>query len=159
MKTNSRTRKHALFDRLARLGFTSGESAALRRIEMTLHRWAERECGDGSNWAIERDEITGKPFNIWHGNGARRQYAIADREAGALRRLAAIVAARNVRTYGSASVPDAFGSLSPSYVFSYHQTDCRGCMVYLVTRDQLTDSTGFVAQIDQCYSRGLAVCA
>ena len=148
MKTNSRTRKHALFDRLARLGFTSGESAALRRIEMTLHRWAERECGDGSNWAIERDEITGKPFNIWHGNGARRQYAIADREAGALRRLSAIVAARNERN------PESNG-----HVFPYHQCDCRGCMLYLVTREQLTDSTGFVAQIDQCYSRGMAVCA
>ena len=151
---NPHKRKHALFDRLSRLGFNSGEAAALRRIEMTLQRWAERECGDGSNWAIERDEITGKPHNVWHGDGARRQYAIADREAGALRRLAAIIDARNVRTYGSANVPDAFGSLSPSYVFSYHQTDPRGCMLYLITREQLGPES-----IDSVYSRGMAVCA
>jgi len=148
MKTNSHKRKHALFDRLARLGFTSGEAAALRRIEMTLHRWAERECGDGSNWAIERDEITGKPHNVWHGDGARRQYAIADREAGALRRLDAIVAARNVRNPGT-----------PNHVIAYHQGDCRGCMVYLVSIAQLTDETGFIAPVEQYYTQGLAVCA
>lgn len=159
MKTNSRTRKHALFDRLARLGFTSGESAALRRIEMTLHRWAEHECSG----EIQRDETTGKPHSAkaWMGvhGWVESKWPVADREAGALRRLAVIVDARNMRTYGSANVPDAFGALAPSYVFAYHQTDCRGCMLYLVTRDQLTDSTGLVAQIDQCYSRGLAVCA
>ena len=146
---NSHKRKHALFDRLARLGFTSGEAAALRRIEMTLHRWAERECGDGSNWAIERDEITGKPFNVWHGDGRTRcRYAIADREAGALRRLAAIIDARNVRNPGT-----------QNHVIAYHQGDCRGCMVYLVTISQLTDETGFIAPVEQYYTQGLAVCA
>ena len=148
---NSHKRKHALFDRLARLGFTSGESAALRRIEMTLHRWAEHEC----NGNIQRDEITGKPFNVWHGDRRSRcRYAIADREAGALRRLAAIIDARNARTYGSANVPDAFGALAPSYVFAYHQTDPRGCMLYLITREQLGPEA-----IDSVYNRGMAVCA
>jgi hypothetical protein len=146
-KTNAHKRKHALFDRLARLGFTSGESATLRRVEMTLHRWAERECGDGSNWSIERDDTTGKPFNVWHGGGARRQYAIADREAGALRRLSAIVAERNERNPGT-----------PNHVLAYHQRDCRGCMVYLVSIAQLTDETGFIAPVEQYYQNGLAVC-
>lgn len=148
MKMNAHKRKHALFDRLEHLGFTSGESATLRRIEMTLHRWAERECGDGSNWSIQRDDATGKPFNVWHGSSARRKYAIADRESGALRRLSAIVAARNERNPGT-----------PNHVIAYHQQDCRGCMVYLVSIAQLTDETGFIAPVEQYYTQGLAVCA
>lgn len=36
---------------LMALGFTADEAAALRRISMTLHRWAEHEC----NGNIERD--------------------------------------------------------------------------------------------------------
>jgi hypothetical protein len=153
---NAHKRKHALFDRLARLGFTFGESATLRRIEMTLHRWAERECGDGSDWAIERDDATGKPFNVWHGDGARRKYAIADREAGAMRRLWKIISDRNTRNWIGTGV--AMGA-SPNHVIAYHQGDCRGCMLYLVTIAQLTDETGFIAPVEQYYTQGLAVCA
>ena len=120
---------------------------------MTLQRWAERECGDGSNWAIERDETTGKPFNVFHGEGKRSRYAIADREAGALRRLSAIVKARNLRE----SPSEFMQANAQDWVFPYHQGDCRGCMVYLVTRAQLGDKTP--DQLDQYYNRGLAVCA
>ena len=46
--------------RLERRGIiaTIEQAATLRRAEMTLHRWAELECGDGNDyasWAIERD--------------------------------------------------------------------------------------------------------
>jgi hypothetical protein len=143
--------KFELFARLQELGFTYDEAAALRRIEMTLQRWAERECGDGSDWVIERDEVTGKPFNVYHGEGRARRYAIPDREAGALRRLKVIVDSRNSRNRLVA--PD-------NYVTAYHQGDCRGCMLYLLTREQLTDrQTGELLPIDQYYNRGLAVCA
>lgn len=120
--------KFELFARLQGLGFTYEEAAQLRRIEMTLQRWGERECGDGSDWAIERDEATGKPFNTYHGQtfGDRvKRYPIADREAGALRRLAAIVKARNDRM------------ISDDCIVFYHQTDPRGCALYLVKSKDL----------------------
>lgn len=49
---------------------TIAHANTLRRAEMALARWAEAECGDGSNWHIERDEITGKPYSHYHGEGA-----------------------------------------------------------------------------------------
>ncbi len=137
---STQKRKFELFARLQALGFTYDEAASLRRIEMTLQRWGERECGDGSDWAIERDETTGKPFNVYHGQGKARRYPVADREAGALRRLSAIVKVRNLRESANES--------ADNYVIEYHQGDCRGCNVYLLTRAQLTpnqDSNQIVA--------------
>ena len=87
---NTQKAKIELFARLARLGFSYDECAALTRCEMALTRWRERECGDGSNWAIERDEATGKPFDVYHGEGKSHRYPIADREAGALKRAQAM---------------------------------------------------------------------
>jgi hypothetical protein len=128
-----------LFGRLQELGFTYNEAVSLRRIEMTLQRWGEKECGDGSNWAIERDETTGKPFNVWHGEGKPSRHPIADREAGALRRLEGIVINRNTR--------------NENQVAYYHQSDPRGCALYLIKGEDITKP------IDQIYYRGLAVCA
>jgi len=147
--------KFELFSRLQSLGFTYDEAAQLRRIEMTLQRWGELECGDGNeygSWAIERDEATEKPYMVRHhyrhgqGKDSVTRYAVADREAGALRRLAKIVLARNSR--GNAG----------NWVYYYHQGDCRGCNLYLLTREQLTQD-GALLPIDQYYTRGLAVCA
>ena len=53
-------RMSQLFDGLSRAGFSYSEAQALRRIEMTLHRWAEHEC----NGEIERDETTGKAYAV-----------------------------------------------------------------------------------------------
>lgn len=146
--------KFELFQRLQNLGFTFEESQQLRRIEMTLSRWAEREAGDGTNWAIERDETSGRPFMVYHGEGKARRYPIADREAGALRRLGLIVDARNGReALKHMQAGGHLGDKTPGFVLPYHQTDCRGCMVYLVTRAQLGDD-----KIDSVYNRGLAVC-
>jgi len=163
--------KFELFARLARLGFTYDESAALRRIEMTLQRWAEAECGNGNDygsWAIERDEASGKPYMVHHhythgrGKNCTTRRPIADREAGALRRLAAIVQVRNFRVSPPVHVPrDPHGAVIQSNpatkgqeIVPYHQTDPRGCALYLLTREQLgTD------EISGVYTRGLAVCA
>ena len=144
---STQKRKFELFARLQALGFTYGEAVALRRIEMTLQRWGERECGDGSDWAIERDETTGKPYNVYHGEGKSRRYPVADREAGAIKRLNAIIAARNARV---ALVPDC-----DEFLTGYHQGDCRGCMLYLVR----TADVPCGSSIDSHYNRGLAVCA
>ncbi len=151
---STQKRKFELFARLQELGFTYDEAYSLRRIEMTLTRWAERECGDGSNWAIERDEVTGKPFNVYHGEGKARRYPIADREAGALKRAAAICAARNARAYPDATPGSAMTTHGLNAVVPYHQTDCRGCALYIITRAQLAGD-----KIDSVYTRGLAVCA
>lgn len=162
--------KFELFARLQRLGFTYEESAALRRIEMTLQRWAEAECGDGNDhgsWAIERDEATGKPYRVHHhylhgrGKDYTTRHAIADREVGALRRLVAIVAARNAReTTHEKTLPierqdkTYNQALAACTVVAYHQTDPRGCALYLLTREQIGAD-----DISSIYTRGLAVCA
>ncbi len=155
--------KFELYSKLQELGFTFDEAVQLRRIEMTLQRWAEQECGDSNDRysvSIEREEIginAGKPYRVvsYHDDNKVRKYRIADREAGALRRLNAIVEARNSRraAWLVENGISNFGDKSPDFVIPYHQTDCRGCMVYLVRRDQLGD-----AKIDQVYNRGLAVC-
>ena len=152
---STQKRKFELFARLQKLGFTYDEAASLRRIEMTLQRWAERECGDGSNWAIERDEVTGKPFNVYHGEGKARRYAIADREAGALRRAGAILDARNAREFAPGSRIGDMAQTMPDFVNLYHQSDPRGCALYLVRAGDVPAGEN----IDAYYTRGLAVCA
>lgn len=112
------------FDNMARYGIGYEDAAKLRRIEMTLQKWAELECGDSNeyaSWAIERDDETDKPYMVRHiharhGHGNDYQMIrtrVADREAGALRRLARIMAAY------------------PELV-TYHQTDPRGCALYVL---------------------------
>ncbi len=150
---STQKQKFELFARLQALGFTYEEAVSLRRIEMTLQRWAEAECGDSNDYcstAIERDEDSGKPFRVVMRHDQKpseaRRYAIADREAGALKRLRAIVAARDARYR-------ALGGDGQNDLIPYHQTDPRGCMVYLVKRSDLGASP-----IDQVYNRGIAVC-
>lgn len=108
------------------------DARALRRAELTLQRWGEGECGDSGpsySWAIERDEDTGKPFRVvYPHDGKPRRYPIADREAGALRRIDAICKRLGLHFY--------------------HQTDPRGCALY-VASEPLTDSA---------YTNGVACC-
>lgn len=168
-------RKFNLYRRLQDLGFTYEEACALRRIEMTLSRWSEMECGDESGRAIERDETTGKPYITYDigQNGKRGRYAIADREAGALKRLKAIVDARNAR-----ATPVFGAELETAFkVYAYHQTDPRGCALYLISGHDLPNSTDedmrrhsgewplkseetrLQWKLSVYYTRGLAVCA
>jgi len=124
-----------LWNRLQRIAptITRDDAATLRRAEKTLQRWGELECGnsnDHASWAIERDETTGKPFEVvnnYRMNSVRR-FPIADREAGALRRVAKVCKAHGLSFY--------------------HQGDCRGCMLY-VADEPLTDTN---------YTRGVACC-
>lgn len=130
--------KYEMIRRLESLGFTWEEAQKLRRIEMTLHRWSELECGDGNDyasWSIERDDTTGKPFFVTypHNDTKSRRRAIPDREAGAQRRLAQIMAAH------------------PELV-AYEQGDCRGCALYICRKADIgTDD------INSVYTRGLAI--
>lgn len=130
---------HYMLARLERLGITSDDALALRRISMTLHRWHELECGTGDG-CIERDETTGVPY--WYnansrylGANDRRAYRrIPDRERGALKRLAAIMA--HYPTLG------------------YHvQTDPRGCALYILRPGDVPEGKSPHGY----YSRGVAV--
>jgi hypothetical protein len=92
--------------RLQGLGISLDDALSLRRISMTLHRWHELECGDGNDyasWCITRGtkangefihDENGKPYleRHIHSENKARYEAIADRERGAKKRLAAILA-------------------------------------------------------------------
>ena len=138
--TKTETMRRARLDAyLLTLGFTDAEVASLRRINSTLQRWYELECGDG-NGMIERDETTGKPYWI---NYTRRtndaRMPVADREAGALRRLAGIIKARNARTDAPVS--------------TYIQTDPRGAALYILRPGDISAGD----KVEACYTRGVCV--
>lgn len=107
------------------------QAETLRRAELALHRWAEGECGDGNDyasWCLERDEETGKTYRVTYPHrGSSYRTRVPDRETGALRRAAAVCAALGI-TY-------------------HHQTDPRGCALYV--GPNLTDSD---------YTRGVPCC-
>jgi hypothetical protein len=130
-------RKYRMFARLARYGISESDAITLRRIQMTLTAWGAAECGtDGG--AIERDEKTGKPYLTWgtgEPDGKRGRRRIADREGGALKRLAKIMA--------------AYPHLVP-----YYQTDPRGCSLYIVQRTDIREGE----KLESIYTRGVAVC-
>ena len=128
------------FDARPEDGFPVVRHAYCPAFEKTLHRWAEQKCGDSNDWAswsIERDETTGKPFRVTHPHkaGKARRESIPDRENGALRRLASIT----VRYPG---------------IYGYHQTDPRGCALYLLRASDIRPGE----KLDSIYSRGLPVC-
>lgn len=88
----------------------------LRRAQLTLHRWAELECGDSNNYAsfgLERDEETGIPYRTIYSHTSNKvqRYRVPDREKGALARVAALCKARGLHYY--------------------HQGDPRGCALYI----------------------------
>ena len=123
------------------LGISYDDAVALRRISMTLRRWHELECGDGNDrasWCVERDEQTGKPFKtVWYHKRLDPKpfkYPIPDRERGALKRLAKIMA--------------RYPHLS-----TYVQTDPRGCALYLLRPNDVPAG----ADPSCYYSRGIPV--
>lgn len=129
------------YDRLLNAGVSYDDAVSLRRISMTLHRWHELECGDSNDhasWCVVRGKKTGKAFEYddvgkpylerhAHTSNTPTYTLIADRERGALKRLAAIMA--------------NYPKLS-----AYVQTDPRGCALYI--GEALNDSN---------YNQGIAV--
>ena len=142
-------------------GTARTDAESLRRISMTLHRWHELECGDSNSygsWAIVRGRMRtfvleegkavrqfehdddGKPYLERHhyrhgvGKDSVTHTPIDDREAGALKRLKAIMA--------------RYPSLS-----YYVQTDPRGCALYILKPGDVPEG----ADASSYYSRGLAV--
>jgi hypothetical protein len=129
------------YDRLLNAGISFEHAQELRRISMTLHRWHELECGDGNDyasWCVSRGRKTGKVFEYddngkpylerhAHTENKPSYTLIADRERGALKRLAAIMA----------NYPK---------LAAYVQGDPRGCALYV--GEGLTDTN---------YSNGIAI--
>lgn len=133
-----------MLSRLERAGIKRNDAYALRRIAMTLHRWHELECGDSNNygsWAIERDEVTEKPYMVTHhyrhgqGKDSVSRYVIPDREKGARKRLAKLM------------------ERYPEFV-PYIQGDPRGAALYIIPKASLRDND----DLECCYSsRGIAI--
>jgi hypothetical protein len=140
MRTTKAERIRQFYAQASRLGITSTDADALRRIEMTLQRWAELECGTDAGH-IERDEKTGKPVFVnararyVDPNDPRARSVVPNREAGALRRLAAIL------------------SRYPG-LLAYHQEDPRGCALYVLAKSDIREGES----LDCVYSRGWGVC-
>ena len=137
--------EHTLFE----LGFTREEAEALRRIALTLHRWHERECGD-EHGCIERDESTGQTF--WLHAMTGRRWRIPDRETGAVKRLNAIIAARNARIRVAHAIGDVLGPATSNLSY-YIQGDPRGAPLYLLRPGDVADGQ----DVHSAYYRGLCV--
>ena len=147
-------RQHTQQQTLETLGFTATESQTLRRISMTLSRWAENEC----EGLIERDENrNNRPFWSNPGTGQHFVAPVADKERGATTRLKTIVSTRNQRVITSTIEPTTLqGCLNQVLDVSlsyYVQGDPRGAMVYILRPGDVPDG----ADVDSYYSRGVCV--
>ena len=138
---------HFVLSRLFELGIPYDDAQKLRRISMTLRRWFELECGDSDNyksWSIERDEATDRPFMVIHPHNAPNwpkimRNPVADREKGARKRLAAIMA-RYPKLY------------------AYIQTDPRGVALYIINMPTGCKASHRAQWADEnCSTRGVAV--
>ena len=133
---------YRMLNDLQRLGFSYEQARQLRRISLTLRRWFELECGTenaaGSSISIERDGV-GTPFQriqyMGPGGWVDHKSPVADREAGARRRLAAIMAPFKRR------------------LVAYVQGDCRGASLYILRKSQVAKGE----TLDSIYNRGIAV--
>lgn len=123
--------RNTCIEQLTSLGIQYADACELRRISMTLHRWHEMECGT-DNGCVERDEATGKAY--WLNSHNMRRSPIADRETGALKRLAGIIT--------------RYPTLQ-----SYVQGDPRGASLYILRPGDVPAG----ADVDSYYSRGIAV--
>lgn len=136
---------HIMLSKLESLGISPSDAAALRRISMTLHRWHELECGLDSSCIVRgvwnKGTATfdysdnGLPHLEFSGGSGRARYLrIADREAGALKRLKAIMSRYPTLSY-------------------YVQGDPRGCALYILRPGDVPEGK----DADAYYSRGVAV--
>lgn len=126
------------------LGFTNDEAESLRRISNRLRHWFERECGiDGG--CIERDETTNKPY--WLSSYTMKRHPIADLEAGAMKRLKAVIDARNMRQVREADN-------DPNFILSsYIQGDPRGAALYILRPGDVPEGK----DVNSYYTRGICV--
>lgn len=124
-------RKTNNLDQIISTGVRYDDACALRRISMTLHTWSEHEC----NGAIQREGDDGEGAPFWYNTNSGRKICRApDRERGALKRLANIIA--------------RYPTLQ-----SYVQGDPRGCALHILRPGDVP--TG--ADAGAYYSRGIPI--
>jgi len=120
--------QHAVFTRTG-ISLDFDDANTLRRAERTLQRWAELACGN-ERGCIERDETSGIPqWRYADDIGKYYGYRIADKEAGALRRIAEVCERTGLHYF--------------------HQTDPRGCALY-VSNQPLPDNNYSSAGVACC---------
>ena len=101
---------------IQKLGLSAYRWNQLRRAEMALHSWAEKEC----NGEIQREDESGRPrlyYRSRYGVFTERGGFIVDSEAHYLKE-----AKRHAKAAG---------------LKIYHQGDCRGCSLYLYKQSDL----------------------
>lgn len=124
-----------MIERLKSSGITEKDAFALRRIAMTLHRWHELECGVDGGWYIEREtEDEDSPPHMKNGDTGKDYGRVADREAGALKRLKSIM--------------DRYPGKS-----AYVQGDPRGASLYILNPGDVPEGQ----DVNGYYSQGIAV--
>lgn len=153
MTRNERERLTRQENTLMELGFTREESDSLRRISNTLQRWYGLECGT-ENGVLARDEATNKPYWTAEVGNIRTGFRtikrpIADRETGALRRLAKIM--RDVN--GRRTEKPSFVENLRDDLTTYIQTDPRGAALYILRPGDIP--AGY--SVESCYTRGVCV--
>lgn len=135
---------------LQSLGFSADEADKLRHISLTLRRWHEMECGT-DNGCIERDQNTGRPY--WLNANTMQRVPMADRKAGAIKRLSAIINRRNA--YGDVE-NHANGSCTITArkpVSYYIQTDPRGAALYILRKGDIQRGEC----VESFYTNGICV--
>jgi len=153
-------RRQHLTRTLQALGFTEQEVESLRRISNTLQRWHELECGAGEGQvtrSVEREnpDGTGRPFlRVQYPTRTGyvdRRTPIADREAGAKKRLAAILSRVNESRY----VGDTASIHAPNCddLQAFIQTDPRGAALYIIRPGDVPAG----ADVSAYYTRGICV--
>jgi hypothetical protein len=133
---------------LNKAGIAINDAIALRRISMTLHRWHELECGNDNGFAsycvtrgrkengsFEYDD-NGAPYIESHPYSSNKaSYTrIPDRERGALKRLAKIMA--------------GYPTMQ-----AYVQGDPRGASLYIIRDGDVPEGQ----DVGSYYNRGIAV--
>ena len=132
MNRNQTERYGRIVIELTKHGMNLRDVDTLIRAERTLSRIGTDYC----NGTLQRDESDGKVYRHY-GNGTFGPFwpvKVADREAGALKRIDKICKAASV-TY-------------------YHQGDPRGCSLYIIRPGDIRDGQ----KIDCCYSNGVSIC-
>lgn len=155
MNKREREAQFRMIEALRTLGISFDDIDVLRRASRTLQRWFELECGNSdthSSWCIVRGwkpiaqkrpahafehDDGGSPFmeRITHRGTGKTTYApIPDREKGARKRIAKILAKH----------PE---------LGSYVQTDPRGCALHILRPGDVPPGE----DASSYYTRGIAV--
>jgi hypothetical protein len=114
-------------------------------------------------WSVERetDEPDSKPFKRVQYNGANGEWVdyrkpIADRETGAKKRLAKILADRNKRALNLLAdglEPGVEIEIGDAGLSAYIQTDPRGAALYILRPGDVPEG----ADVSAYYNRGICV--